>query len=178
MLVLVGPSASGKTQAGIDLNKKYGLSKLVTYTTRSMRPGEVNHVDYHFLSLDEFMNNINNKFFLEYVSYNNNYYGTSESDFSSDKYVILEPNGLYTYINKVRDKIKVVYLKCSKDVLRNRMINRGDTKEQINNRLSLDDKVFTSELENVADLVIDTSDKDEYTVCEMIYNYYKEYMND
>lgn len=49
MIILVGPSASGKTQIGYSLKKIYGLEKVVTYTTRRMRSGEVNGIDYHLL---------------------------------------------------------------------------------------------------------------------------------
>ena len=45
MIILVGPSASGKTQIGYSLKKIYGLEKVVTYTTRRMRSGEVNGID-------------------------------------------------------------------------------------------------------------------------------------
>ena len=60
MLILVGPSASGKTEAVRLLISDYGMKKLVTYTTREMRSGEINHVDYHFLSREDFENKINN----------------------------------------------------------------------------------------------------------------------
>ena len=57
MLVIVGPSASGKTQMVQELIKKYKMEKLVTYTTRAMRVGEVNGKDYHFISVEEFEEN-------------------------------------------------------------------------------------------------------------------------
>ena len=55
MIILVGPSASGKTQIGYSLKKIYGLEKVVTYTTRRMRSGEVDGIDYHFITKDEFL---------------------------------------------------------------------------------------------------------------------------
>ena len=54
MLVIVGPSACGKTQIVNHLIANYGYEKLVTYTTRPMRVNEVNHIDYHFISKEEF----------------------------------------------------------------------------------------------------------------------------
>lgn len=176
MLILVGPSASGKTQAGVELIKKYNMVKFVTYTSRAKRVGEVDGVDYHFLSKEEFEKRISEDFFLEHVFYNNNYYGTSFSDISSDKLVILEPKGLKTYVDKIKDKVKVVYLKCDKDVLKKRMINRGDEIETIIKRLALDEIVFTSDLESLADLVIDTTNLSIDDVTKIIFNFYKEYM--
>jgi guanylate kinase len=52
MLILVGPSASGKTQIVKILREKYGLNKMVTYTSRTMRPGEKEGIDYFFLTKD------------------------------------------------------------------------------------------------------------------------------
>ena len=108
MLILVGPSASGKTELLKILIRKYNMKKLVTYTTRPMRVGEVNGVDYHFISKNEFLEKENNNFFFETVMYNNNYYGTSKNDFSNDKAVILEPKGLQKYIDEAKDKIIIV----------------------------------------------------------------------
>ncbi len=50
---------------------------LVSTTTRKPRKGEVNGVDYIFVSTDEFENDIKNKNFLEYAKVHGNYYGTS-----------------------------------------------------------------------------------------------------
>ena len=176
MLILVGPSASGKTQIVKILREKYGLNKMVTYTTRSMRPGEVEGIDYFFLTKDEFEKRINENFFIEYVVYNGNYYGTSISQVSSDKVVILEPNGLKHYINKIRNDVKVAFLRCSKDIVRIRMQERGDQKEVIEKRLLLDGEVFSKEVMNLADWVIDTSASNIYDNAMEIYLLYKDYI--
>ena len=60
MLVLVGPSASGKSAIVKYLTKNYGLVKFITCTTRAIRVGEVNDVDYHFLSQEEFLEGFSN----------------------------------------------------------------------------------------------------------------------
>ena len=54
MLILIGPSASGKTEVAKLLAKKYNITKIVTYTTRAPRVNEVNGVDYNFVSVEEF----------------------------------------------------------------------------------------------------------------------------
>ena len=74
MLVLVGPSASGKSAIVKCLTKKYGLVKFITCTTRTIRVGEVDGVDYHFLTQDEFFKLYDNDEFIETVYYNGNYY--------------------------------------------------------------------------------------------------------
>ncbi len=174
MLVLVGPSASGKTQILKILMEKYGMKKLVTYTTRPMRVNEVNGIDYHFVSKEEFLNKLENDFFFETIEYNNNFYGTSKNDFSSDKAVILEPNGLQKYIKDAKDKIKIVVLKCEENVLRNRMVFRQDRLEDIEKRINGDRVWFKPSLYDQADLVLDTSHSDIFDDAERVYNFYQE----
>ncbi len=173
MLVIVGPSASGKTQIVQELIKKYKMEKLVTYTTRPMRVGEIDGKDYHFISKDDFNDKLNNNFFIEHVCYNGNCYGTSFSDLSDNKVVILEPTGLKHYLSEARDLVKVVFLKCSKEVLRIRMKIRKDKEEDIQKRLSSDGEVFNSEISKLADLVIDTTASNIYDDTDIIYKYYK-----
>ena len=80
MLILVGPSASGKTEVAQILISNYGMRRMVTYTTRAMRYGEENHVSYHFVSKEEFLKMKENNEFVETTVYNENYYGTKKSD--------------------------------------------------------------------------------------------------
>lgn len=174
MLILVGPSASGKTQIVKILREKYGLNKMVTYTSRTMRPGEKEGIDYFFLTKEEFEKRINECFFIEYVVYNGNYYGTALSQVSSDKVVILEPTGLKHYINKIRDEVKVAFLRCSTEIVRIRMKERGDDPEVIKKRLLLDGEVFNKDVMKLADWVIDTSASNIYDNALEIYLLYKD----
>lgn len=174
MLILVGPSASGKTQIVKILREKYGLNKMVTYTSRAMRPGEKEGIDYFFLTKEEFEKRINEGFFIEYVVYNGNYYGTSLSQVSNDKVVILEPTGLKHYINKIKDEVKVAFLRCSTEIVRIRMKERGDDPEVIRKRLLLDGEVFNKDIMKLADWVIDTSASNIYDNASEIYLLYKD----
>ena len=174
MLILVGPSASGKTQIVKILREKYGLNKMVTYTSRTMRPGEKEGIDYFFLTKEEFEKRINEGFFIEYVVYNGNYYGTALSQVSSDKVVILEPTGLKHYVNKIRDEVKVAFLRCSTEIVRIRMKERGDDPEVIKKRLLLDGEVFNKDVMKLADWVIDTSASNIYDNALEIYLLYKD----
>ena len=176
MLILVGPSASGKTEATKILIEKYNLKKLVTYTTRSMRVHEVNGKDYHFITKEEFINKINQNFFLEYVEYNGNYYGTSKEDLSSDKVVILEPAGVKTYVQKAKELIKICYLKTSIEYRLKRMIARLDDSKEIEKRIKNDDLIFNEELEQIADWVIDSNDISLDDLTLQIYQLYKPFI--
>ena len=176
MLIIVGPSASGKTQVTSILIEKYGLRKMVTYTTRAKRIGEIDKIDYNFITTEDFQSKIQNNFFLEYVNYNGNFYGTAFSDIAKDKVVILEPNGLKTYLSKVRDDVKVVYFDAPEEVLKNRMLSRGDKIEDVEKRLLLDKKVFNDDVKKLADLVVETEGYTLEKQAEIAYNFYKEFL--
>lgn len=79
-VIVVGPSGSGKSTMLSLLLKKYPEFKFsVSATTRDRREGEVDGVDYYFLSKEEFESRIENDDFFEYDCHFDNYYGTLKS---------------------------------------------------------------------------------------------------
>ena len=77
LVILSSPSGAGKTsiaRALVEENKNFLFS--VSATTRKSRPGEVNGREYHFLTVDEFREKINDGQFLEYAKVFGNLYGT------------------------------------------------------------------------------------------------------
>ena len=80
LLVLSGPSAVGKTTVAQRLLAECpDLTRMVTCTTRASRDGEVDGVDYHFLSDQEFCQRIEAGEFLEHAQVYQNRYGTLKS---------------------------------------------------------------------------------------------------
>jgi guanylate kinase len=78
ILVLSGPSGAGKSTLLKKISGDIGDYYFsISTTTRAPREGEVNGVDYHFVSQDEFKKDISEDFFLEYAYVHGNYYGTS-----------------------------------------------------------------------------------------------------
>jgi len=78
ILVLSGPSGAGKStiiNAAADAIGEFYFS--VSTTTREPREGEVNGVDYYFVTKEEFEEGIARGDFLEYATVHGNYYGTS-----------------------------------------------------------------------------------------------------
>ena len=81
VIVISGPSGSGKSTVIDALCKADETLQLsVSATTRQPRPGEVNGVDYHFLSKAEFEKSIQQDKFLEWAEYGDNLYGTLKSE--------------------------------------------------------------------------------------------------
>jgi guanylate kinase len=77
MLVLSSPSGAGKTTISRRLlERDENLRMSVSVTTRPKRPGEVSHVDYHFIDATEFNLMVNRGNLLEYAKVFDNYYGT------------------------------------------------------------------------------------------------------
>jgi len=76
LFVISGPSAVGKTTiVRYLLDKKPELSRVVTCTTRAIREGEQDGVDYIFLSKEDFRKKIENNEFAEFSEVYENYYG-------------------------------------------------------------------------------------------------------
>lgn len=76
LIVISGPSGSGKGTVREQLMKREDFAFSVSATTRAPRPGERDGVDYHFISREQFEARIQNGEMLEYTVYNGNYYGT------------------------------------------------------------------------------------------------------
>lgn len=77
MFILSSPSGAGKTTLAARLLKKDALVRLsVSATTRAPRPGEVEGVDYQFVSEAEFVRMRDDQGFLEWANVFGHYYGT------------------------------------------------------------------------------------------------------
>ena len=77
LVILSSPSGAGKTsiaRALVEENKNFLFS--VSATTRKSRPGEINGREYHFLTVNEFRERIDNAQFLEHAKVFGNLYGT------------------------------------------------------------------------------------------------------
>ena len=141
LFIISGPSGVGKgtlCKAIIDLGN---LSFSVSCITRPPREGEVDGVDYRFMSLDEFNKKLDESLFLEHASVHGNMYGTLRSDVEdalrSGKDMILEIDvqGAFQVKSKM-DCVSVFILPPSIGELENRLRGRGtDSDEKIRLRL-------------------------------------------
>ena len=156
IIVLVGKTASGKTTVANELCNNHHYKRIITYTTRPMRENEIQDVDYHFISDEQFNKMVENNEFTEYKRYNTAHgvwsYGsvvTLEQELSDDCYVIiLTPQGLRDLSRKMSRYI-AFYLNVSLKSQLERLKKRGDEEQQIIKRLINDAKDF----ENVLDIV-------------------------
>ncbi|MDP6963561.1 MAG: guanylate kinase, partial [Planctomycetota bacterium] len=80
LIVVSGPTAAGKSTLWKQLVTYPSVDFSVSATTRDMREGEADGVDYHFISKPEFESKIAAGEFLEYAKVHRNYYGTLRSN--------------------------------------------------------------------------------------------------
>lgn len=153
MIVLVGESASGKSSIERDLKTYYGYEKIVTYTTRFPRYGEVDGIDYHFISDDKFSELKDQGFFAEVAQYNGWNYGTAKEDCTNDKVVVLTPHGL-RQVSKIPDiNIISFYINVPRRDRLIKILQRGDNIEEAYRR-SLSDVGQFDGIEDEVDYVI------------------------
>lgn len=173
MIILCGASASGKTVTALELQRKYGLKKAITTTTRDKRAGETDGVEYFFIPKEEFQKRLSENKFVESSIYNGNYYGCGIDQVSDDKVVVLDPNGLHSF-KKLKNKNIVTFLLIADEkTRRDRMISRGDKEENIQARLTNDVVDFSLDKIGQVDFVIKTSDKSIEEIADIIYDCYK-----
>ena len=173
MIILCGASASGKTVTALELQKKYGLSKAITTTTREKRVGETDGVEYFFISKEEFKKRLAENRFVESSLYNDNYYGCGIDQVADDKVVVLDPNGLHSF-KKLKNKNIVTFLLIADETTRReRMVSRGDKEENIEKRITNDVVDFSTEKIGEVDFVIKTSNKTIEETADLIYECYK-----
>lgn len=132
------PSGAGKTSlvaALIDSVDQVQVS--VSHTTRAMRPGEQNGVNYHFTDQADFQAMIGRGEFLEHAEVFGNYYGTSqawvESTLDQGLDVILEIDwqGAGQIRRQLPDTVSLFILPPSLAALEQRLTNRGQDDAEI-----------------------------------------------
>lgn len=158
MIVLFGKTCSGKTTVAEALEKK-GIEKVVTVTTRKKRPGEVMGRDYIFITQEFFDSMESRGEFAEtarYVMAGNIpvSYGSLRRDYENgDKVIVLSPSGLKA-VREAGIDVFAVYVSLDDEIIRQRLISRGDDPAEAKRRLKADDADFR-DAEKLADLVID-----------------------
>lgn len=172
MLILVGASASGKTEIARRLIKYYGFHKFVTHTTRPPRKGEVNHFDYHFVSLEEFNRLEASSFFIETVHYNGYKYGTSYNEIGPKKVLIVEPNGANQFHKKSPSSVTIILIQTPKEIRKERMLKRKDQIGDIEKRLENDDELFAINQLDRIDYIVENNRISLPELTKKVYAYY------
>ena len=144
LYVISAPSGAGKTSlVGEMINADSRLGVSVSHTTRPMRQGEQDGINYHFVSREQFEAMILRDEFLEHANVFGNYYGTSqvwvEQTLQTGRDVILEIDwqGAAQVRRLLPDCVSIFIVPPSAAVLRARLTGRGtDAAEVVERRLN------------------------------------------
>ena len=177
MILLIGPSASGKTQIAYALTRLHGIKKAITHTTRAPREGEKDGVDYHFVDVETFLKLKEQNAFVETTLYNGNYYGCSKAECGRDRCIVVDPKGLLSFLALGDPTLVTFYLECSEEVRRKRMEGRLDPEESIRKRIENDRLSFTKETSDRVDFVLSSDEKSVDELTEEVYRLYQSKLN-
>ena len=138
LYIVSAPSGAGKTslvKALLDAQPQVRVS--VSHTTRPMRPGEVDGVNYHFVSREEFLERLEHDEFLEHAEVFGNLYGTSqrwlEQTLSEGFDLILEIDWQGAQqVRRLMPQAKSIFiLPPTQESLRQRLTNRGQDSDEV-----------------------------------------------
>lgn len=147
LFIVSAPSGAGKSSLIDALLKRFNLDdKLrlsVSHTTRAPRPGEIDHVSYHFITNEEFEKLIERNAFYEYAHVFDHYYGTSreivEQWLNEGKDVLLDIDwqGARQIRQQSPDAKGIFIVPPSLEELTRRLVTRAtDAPEVIEKRMS------------------------------------------
>lgn len=145
-IVISGPSGVGKGTICERLIKELNAWYSVSMTTRGIREGEVDGVNYYFVSKEEFKRRIEDGKLLEYNIYNDNYYGTPKDkvleklEQGINVFSEIDVNGAKNIKNIFPDALLIYIAPPSIEILRKRLIGRGtEDMNTIEKRLKIAD---------------------------------------
>ena len=144
LIIISGPSGSGKsTIIRALMDQSPGAFFSVSATTRSIRPGEENGVDYLFVSKEEFQDMIRRDGLLEWAEYVDNYYGTPAEPVlrklaeGCDVFLDIETRGARQVMAKYPEAVSIFVCAPSFAVIEERLRARGtNTEADIRKRLA------------------------------------------
>ena len=142
-IILIGAGGSGKDTARKRFENR-GFKYAVSYTTRPPREGEVDHVDYHFITKEWSETMIKHGAFYEYVIFNGWLYGTSLSQMDHDDIFIMTPTGLSHLKPKDRQESIVIYFDIPEEIRRQRLSARNMPGDTIDRRIEADNRDFAN----------------------------------
>jgi guanylate kinase len=138
LFVIAAPSGAGKTSlVKALLQRKPELHVSISYTTRKMRPTEADGREYHFISLADFRQLVDQGLLLEYAQVFDNHYGTGqrpvETELARGNNVVLEIDwqGAQQVRRALPECVTVFILPPSRQSLEERLRNRRTDSEEV-----------------------------------------------
>lgn len=167
LVILSGVAGAGKDTIKRELIKRMeNVISLPSYTSRQIRPGDVEGETYCFVTKEEFEKMVENDELYEYDVHHNNYYGSSKKllneKINSGNIVVkdIDVNGTEKLKELLKDETKVVtiFLRVPKDELKRRLEERVDKPNQAEIKLRLNRFDYEESRIGVYDYVIKNND--------------------
>ena len=145
LFVLSAPSGCGKdTVLSFLKERDCNVKQSISVTTRKIRDGETDGVDYYFTDVADFEKKIQEDYFLEYVKYGENYYGKKKKKIEElvesgyNVFLKIEVEGAGNVRKFFPECISIFIVPPSFDALEARLKGRGtETEETLNRRLGI-----------------------------------------
>ena len=145
LFVLSAPSGCGKdTVLSFLKERDCNVKQSISVTTRKIRDGEADGVDYYFTNVADFEKKIQEDYFLEYVKYGENYYGTPKKKIEElvesgyNVFLKIEVEGAGNVRKFFPECISIFIVPPSFDALEARLRGRGtETEESLKRRLGI-----------------------------------------
>ncbi|WP_214000529.1 guanylate kinase [Arsukibacterium sp.] len=138
LFIVSAPSGAGKSSLINALLKNHAdMQVSVSHTTRQPRPGEIDGVHYHFISVEQFKKLIADNEFLEWAEVFGNYYGTSRSAIVAnlrqgiDVFLDIDWQGARQIREQAPGTLGIFILPPSMEALQQRLVQRGQDSEQV-----------------------------------------------
>ncbi len=167
LVILSGVAGAGKDTIKKELIKRMNnVVSLPSYTSREIRPGDVEGETYCFVSKEEFERMINDGELYEYDVHHNNYYGSSKKllneKIESGKVIVkdIDVNGTEKLKELLKNDTKVVtiFLRVPKDELQRRLEEREDKPSPAEIKLRLNRFDYEESRIGVYDYVLKNND--------------------
>ena len=193
LVVFSGPSGVGKGTVRKKFFEKMGdkLYYSISMTTRGIREGEQEGVDYHYVSKEQFLEEIKNDNVLEYNEYVGNFYGTPKDvvfekiNKGIDVVLEIEVNGAKMIKEKVPNCVSIFIAPPSFESLKERLIGRNTepadviekrlfkAEDEISSANLYDYIVINEDVEEAANEVISIIESEHLRVDRVLNDYYK-----
>ena len=153
LFVLLGKSCSGKTTILNEVLNKLDIPVLLSQTTRPPRHGEIDGVDYNFVTMNTFDTDYKNENILEYDVFRIDslketwVYYTKKSDLllpTTSQIKIVSPTGLAQLMShkELRDDIVSIYIDAPDRLRKKRYLTREVSPDNMNDRFTRDERNF------------------------------------
>lgn len=159
LFCILGKSGSGKSTLEKAISETGICKKVVSTTTRPRREKEIEGVDYHYITQDEFYRKLRNNEFIEYTVYNNWFYGIEKNAINFDKgsyIVVVEPRGFNMIVNTLpRERVVSIFVDVDDKtrLIRSLLREKNPDIDEIVRRYQSDKSLFNG-VEKIVDYVI------------------------